>query len=556
MSTQAEDLIELAEAVEFFYTSDGRAYAAFPVNGHREICRVRQSAFRLWLVKSFYEANGKPPTKQALESALATLEARARYDGELQQVFVRLAEHGDCIYLDLGGASREAVKVTAQGWAVISNPPVRFLRPRGLTELPRPTRGDRLDDLLKGVVNVASPVDRALLAAWLVMALNPCGPYPVLVLQGEQGSAKSTVTRVIRAIVDASSAPLRTPPRDERDLMIAAANSWILAFDNLATLTGWLSDAICRLATGGGFSTRELYSDDDEIIFDARRPVILNGIEDLAARDDLRDRAVILTLQPIAEAIRRDEKMLWADINAALPRMLGALLDGVSAALSRRGEVRLPVLPRMADFVRWAVAAEPALGLREGSFLEAYLGNRQAAIEASVEFNPVARAIRELALEEWQGTATELLDMLASRVPVQERDAKAWPRSGRGMSGALRRAAPGLRALGIDIQFGDRESTPARRRLIRVRQLRQPTVQTVQPDQPEAERGLLGGRTVDGRSSSVELPAYGEDVDRQGPGRGAVDLDGQDDPEPPFLPDLWEGAPQLAGGRATGADES
>lgn len=63
----------------------------------------------------------------------------------------------------------------------------------------------------------------------------------------------------------------------------------------------WISDTLCRLATGGGFAVRRLYSDMDEVLFDAARPVILNGIEDIVTRPDLADRAVFLTLEPIPE---------------------------------------------------------------------------------------------------------------------------------------------------------------------------------------------------------------------------------------------------------------
>src|SRR5262249_27005841 len=89
---------------------------------------------------------------------------------------------------------------------------------------------------------------------------------------------------------------------DVRDVMIAAANGWCLPFDNVSHLTGWLSDAICRLSTGGGFSTRELYSDDQEKLFEATRPVIINGIDGLVVRGDLADRAITLFLPTIPEA--------------------------------------------------------------------------------------------------------------------------------------------------------------------------------------------------------------------------------------------------------------
>jgi hypothetical protein len=231
-----------------------------------------------------------------------------------------------------------------------------------------------------------------LLLAWLTQALRPKGPYPVLILQGEQGSAKSTVERLLRALVDPSTVPLRATPRNERDLIIAATNSWCAAFDNISNLPPWLSDAYCRPSTGGGFSARELCTDSEEVLFDATRPVILNGITDVATRPDLLDRGLIVTLPPIPEEKRRPEAELWRDFEKARPRILGALFDAVSGALGAVESVRLEGMPRMADFAVWATAAEESLGWEPGAFMDAYTGNRKEATESVLEADPVAAA--------------------------------------------------------------------------------------------------------------------------------------------------------------------
>src|SRR5262249_4514810 len=154
---------------------------------------------------------------------------------------------------------------------------------------------------------------------------------------------------------------------------------------NLSGLPDFLSDALCSLATGGGLATRELYSDADEKLFAATRPILLNGIEDIATRPDLLDRAVTLTLPTIPEMQRRDEEELFRDFEAVRPRVLGALLDAVSAGLRNRPRVRLTSKPRMADFALWVVAAEPALGWQSGAFLKAYTENRGQANELALE---------------------------------------------------------------------------------------------------------------------------------------------------------------------------
>jgi hypothetical protein len=221
------------------------------------------------------------------------------------------------------------VEIDAAGWRVITDAPVRFRRPKGLKPLPVPVTGGSLGEL-RHFVNVADDNSWRLLVAWMLAALRPRGPYPVLCLHGQQGSAKSTLARVLRSLIDPNLAELRSEPKEPRDLMIAADASWIIALDNLSSLPAWLSDALCRLSTGGGFATRELYSDAEETVFDAQRPVLLTGIEDLATRGDLLERSIVLTLPPIPEDRRRSERALWKQIEAVRPRILGALLTALS----------------------------------------------------------------------------------------------------------------------------------------------------------------------------------------------------------------------------------
>src|ERR1700731_2296284 len=226
--------------------------------------------------------------------------------------------------------------------------------------LPLPVPGGSIE-ALRSFLNVQSDTDFVLVVAWALACLRNHGPYPVIVLSGEQGSAKSTFSAILRALLDPNTAPLRALPREDRDLFIAACNGHLLCFDNVSGLSAWISDTLCRLATGGGFAIRQLYTDQDEILFDATRPVILNGIEDIVARPDLADRAIFLTLEPIPEERRRPEAELWAAFEAERPGILGVLLDAVVEGLNRLPETRLEKPRRMADFALWATACETAL---------------------------------------------------------------------------------------------------------------------------------------------------------------------------------------------------
>ena len=256
-----------------------------------------------------------------------------------------------------------------------------------------------------------------------------------------------------------------------------------------------MSDALCRLASGGSFAVRQLYTDRDEVLFQAARPIILNGIEDVITRPDLADRAIFLSLPHLQEERRRAEKEIWHDFETAQPRILGALLDAASHGLRALPEVRLEQLPRMADFALWATACEPVF-CPAGGFLHAYKANRRSAIEEVVEADPVAARIRDIMAERtmWSGSASDLLRVAAcsSRDDASRTDV-GWPRSPRALAGRLRRAQTPLRALGIEITFG-REGR-AGTRIIRLRTSRAiPTRTRSAPSAPSAMPSIERGK--------------------------------------------------------------
>ena len=451
--TQADMLIDLAAPADLFHAPDGTAYADIVADGHRETWRVRSRGFRLWLAGEFFRQTRGAPSSEALQSALNVVEAQALYDGPERPVYLRVGSIDDRLYLDLGDEAWRAVEITITGWQVIHDPPVRFRRPAGMQPLPTPVPG-RTIDVLRPYLNVRSDTDFILAVAWALAVLRNRGPYPVIVLSGEHGTAKSMFTRILRTLFDPNKAPLRALPREDRDLFIAANNGHVLAFDNVSGLPWWISDTLCRLATGGGFAVRQLYTDQDEVLFDAVRPIILNGIEDIVTRPDLADRAVFLTLEAIpGERCRTEDELLGA-FEADRPHILGALLDGVIQGLKMLPHTTLARLPRMADFAVWASACETAFW-PAGTFMSAYSGNRDEAVDNAIEADPVAAAVRTMMAErmEWKGTATDLLGVLAEAAGERVANSKTWPANPRALSGRLRRVAPFLRKVGIEFNY-------------------------------------------------------------------------------------------------------
>lgn len=500
--SQADQLVQLAleAGPDLFHDLDGESYATVPAVGHRETWKLTSKGFRAWMHHRLFEADGKAANGEATRAALGVLDGKARFDGPMHRVWIRVAEHEGGLYLDLADADWRAVEITPDGWRVVTNVPVKFRRTRGMLPLPLPARGGTLGDLGR-FINVASDTDARLLVAWLLAALRPNRPFCVLCLHGEQGSAKTTTARMLRALVDPNVAAVRSAPKDTRDLVIAAKNAWIPAFDNLSHIPTVLSDDLCRLATGGGFGTRELYTDDEEVLFDAQRPIIVTGIEDLATRGDLLDRALLVELPSITPADRRPEAALWREFDAARPALLGALLDAAVMGLRHLPTTTVTPLPRMADFALWIEAAAPALGWAPGSFTALYTANRASANDLVLDASPVGTAIVTLMHNRtvlWEGSASDLLVDLGGLVDDRVKGLPSWPKTPRGLAGILKRLAPNLRASGITLADLPRHGAGRRLRLTN-----RPPSEEGAPPSPPTPDAVRGRPVVASRSDGV-----------------------------------------------------
>jgi hypothetical protein len=462
----ATQLVRLAitNGAEFWKTPEEEPYATIPNGGgHLENHLLRSKRVRQWLSELLFRATGKVAKGSATLDAITVLEGKAVFGQTVHPVFTRLAEHNGKIYLDLGDDTWRAVEIDSRGWRVIPSDmvPVRFRRAKGILPLPPPRRGGSLEDLRR-ILNVPKGAPWMLTQAWILQAMRPTGPYPPLIVDGEQGSGKSWLGRILRYIIDPNKTPLRRPPRNEHELLISATNSWVVVYDNLSGLPKWLGDSLCVVSTGGGGSVRELYSDMDETLFDVQRPVILNGIDELTTRDDLMGRAILLHLPRIKEKDRKTEKVIKAELDKIRPQALGAILDVISKGLKELPNVDIEHKPRMADFAEWITACEGAMGWEAGEFLKAFVENQNEAKVALIEndmFSTALVAMVKSAPADKSGqtnleiTSTLLLADLERRFGIRYPSDRpdGWPRSAKGTRGKVRRIAPALRAMGIEV---------------------------------------------------------------------------------------------------------
>lgn len=476
---QRDQLISVGMRYGTFWHDDAEtAFCSVSYEGVTEHHPIKGVSFKRQILRIYGDAHvvqtehGPRPGAvgtQALTEALAAFDALAGR-GPLHQPAVRIGSaalerdtHGassaswassNAVFLDLGDVSHRAVEVDQSGWRVVDEAPVRFLRMPGMLALPTPVRGkDGLAQLRK-LIGQKRDI-WVLLLGWLFGCFSPRGPYPLLALSGEQGSGKTTLAKLLRQMIDPNKVDLGTKPKDERDLAIAARNSWVLGFDNLSSIDPSLSDAMCRLATGGGFRTRQLFTDDGEVLFSTSRPQLLNAIPDVARAPDLMDRAVLIELAARPDDHRKFEADFWREFEAIRPAILAALLDAVAGALQRLDTTILVSKPRMADFARWVEAGAPDLGLRPGEFLRQYEHNRRNAARMALDGDVLVPTLRTFLIKNnrsFDGTPTDLLAALNALADLDIKKSKGWPAAPHALTGKLKRLAPALRRDGILVE--------------------------------------------------------------------------------------------------------
>ncbi len=448
--------------LEFFHNDNDEAFVTVPVGDHRETWRVRSQRLRLWIMRTLHDMQ-LPASKALAKEIQEEFEMLAITGSKCEEVHVRIAEHESVVYLDLCDEQWQAVMVGPTGWRVVE-PQVKFQRLPGMLALPHPETVGNIQTLRR-FLNISHA--EQLVMTWLSFALLPNHPYPILTLSGVQGSGKSTISKVLRAFVDPSTAPATAPPRSERDFIIAASRSHMVAIDNMSSISPELSDALCRAATGGSFRERRLYTNDEEHIVDYQLPIIINGISELPERPDLLDRCLLVHVQPISEEQRRDEHDFWRDFETNKAGIFGALLDVICHGLRKLPEVKLDHSPRMADFARWGIAVEEALGYPVGSFMQAYQANIQEAIDTAMEASPILAAIDEYLNSYPRGARGAALSWLSKLNEFWTRPDgdnytnmttlrkhPRWPKSAEAFRAELRRIEPLLPRLGIKVTTG------------------------------------------------------------------------------------------------------
>lgn len=454
-NSEADILLEivLSENTEFFYDHIKRGFVSIRTAEGGKLnflldSSQAEASFRTW----YYTKTGKGFSKGTLETVLATLTAKALNEGNQEKVFIRIGRANEAVYIDLGNTTGKVVEITKDGYRMTYDCPVKFFRPVGFRELPEPTSGGKLKDLQE-LLNVDDN-NFTIIIAFLLNCLRPDGPYMCLILKGEQGSGKSVISHIIKSIIDPHAASRLRLPKNEEMAMIHALESFLLLYDNVSYISGDMSDVLCLFATGGGVILRTLYKNSEPRIFTVCTPFILNSITDSVQQTDLMERAMPLWLQSMPVGKRRTEAEIFDKFEEILPGILDALYKSVACAISNYPTVPVPFNMRMADSVRWIIAAEPATNFPEGAFLRVLEhGQKELMIGRVINDPLVGNLLKILEHGPFDGMVGQLYQRLES---MKEYHDKSFPKSAANFSKLLDRLKPALAKAGIHIEFGER----------------------------------------------------------------------------------------------------
>jgi hypothetical protein len=479
-STNPEKLLQTVEdnIILLFTDQYDISYAQIQINDHQETIKIESKRFSRLLAKLYYDSTGKVMPSDAINNAVNILQAKAEFEGEKYPLSVRVAAYNNLkeideknafeIYYDLADSKRRCVKISNKKWEVVHSPPIPLFVKYNQIEQGIPVSSypsDILDKLID-LTNVKKARDRKLLKVYVITLFIPDIPHAILLLHGDKGAAKSTLEKLIKLLVDPTKPILLTIPKDRTEFIQQAYHNHVIYYDNLKYIPNWFSDEVCKIVTGVGSTKRKLYSDDEDIVYELKRCLGVNGINISLTEPDALDRSILIELERIDDG-NLEEKEIINKLLEIRPQILGCIFDVIVRAMQIKSSLTIRKLPRMADFALWGEAIARAMNYKENEFLSLYKQNiGQQNIEA-IEFNSLATAIVRL-VESWDNkqegeqiinekqydpqTLLDKLNLVAAEYGIDTSNYHEWPKDIKWLSRRLKIIRSNLlEGLGIDV---------------------------------------------------------------------------------------------------------
>lgn len=457
-----ESLINHFSSDNALFNCGGKAYCEINNNGKREIVEVKSKEFSEVLEHYAYTFNNRKEIlkKSQIDHIVSVLSAKARFEGASKKIEIRSCLRKSAVYIDLADGCGQ-IKVTSKSWRIINPQRVKFAtRPKALP-FPIP-EGDEDDIALLDKYLPKKSVK--LIVAFIAHCLIAEPPFAVLAIQGEQGSGKTTVSKIIRDLVDPHEIPL-TRINKEDNLHTNAIDNQIICIDNASDLSDRMSDTLCRITTGAGFTKRKNYSDTDEVAIQIARPFLLNGISSIISKPDLGDRSIIVNTTRLNS--KRYLSSVMSQFDADKSKIFGAILCGISGYLKHRDDIEVDSGHRLIEFLRVGIALERTYGWPEGSFMKEFDAMKRNQVLQEYDCHSLVKGICKLLQgkgNKWSGSAEELIlaidDSSVSKCYSKEPD---FPKNVAQLGKALLQLAPLLRDIGIEFS---RSRSSTRREIV------------------------------------------------------------------------------------------
>lgn len=449
----SEILQEMALEYSYFLSQKNEVLVEISTNNTTKIIQTSSEEFKNHLIYQLF-LEGCTIGNEALNNILSLLCAKAQFEAPKIATAERIGVYKNIFYYDLANTSGECVKVSSKGYEILKKSPIVFLHSKVNLEQMCPEYSNSIDIWsLRKYFNVSCKNDFILLIVHIIACFVPEIPHHILIFLGNQGSAKTTASKIVKSIIDPSIVDIAAIPKSKEDLILQLSSEYLIAYDNIASLKPEYNDIFCQVVTGGNFLKRKLYTDSELVVCSYKRCLILNGISYLTTQSDLLDRSIVINLAKISGTKRKTEKDIFNSFNHELPYILHSIFETLSKAKKIHSTLKVERLPRMADAVLWHCAIAEALDIDHEEYLELYYDNQNAINQEILSAHPLAYSVLEFMQEKrkWKGSITDLwckLDALASLKNINKND-PLWAKSPSSLSRQLNQLKVNLEKVNI-----------------------------------------------------------------------------------------------------------
>jgi len=450
---------KVLDNTELFKDQSGRSFATVIKGGVQQSLEIIGGGdFENWLRIIYRKETGEMPSNGDIMLIIQNLEAEASFNGNEHHLYRRVGIYEGAFWYYTANGECQAVKILPNKWEIVNdNVPIIFNKSDLFLPQITPKRNGDFKKILD-YVNIVGEENKMLFLISVASMILPQIQYPIMVLYGSQGSSKTTVTSMIRKLIDPSQARPSVMTKSTDEMCSQLSKSHLITYDNLDGLTKQQSDILCQAITGGSLEKRKLYTNGQTYLMNFQSALIINGISNVVNRSDLLDRAVLFELSRIDEQKRRGESELWESFDNDLSSILGGLFDVVSKALAYYPEVKPKKIFRMAEFTKWGCAIAMALGYSAEQFIDAYGLNRKRESERAIANDPLIEAMRVFManITEWQGYVAELYNGLKSISEKHSLSRFGFPAGSNLLVNALTKKEVDLKTIGITFMVGNK----------------------------------------------------------------------------------------------------